>query len=402
MSLLPKKKLKNSESKSTASEFILSEDMMNNKDKIEAFGKVMGWKNDTALKAYARLLENKKGFFTHDLADQLQEPLANVRRALNALEQLELINKEKKKRKKALADFWTIKKRILYFGRSLPSSYFTKDIPVDFQSKVASENEISRYSDLFEFFTNHTQIHWLLTKDITWKIRRDGLMDYFERRKYLKLSNRAPFITYVTLFSSNDPYEVEITNEFDESLPYEPNVFTHKLKDLTIANATVSPEIIKSYYNNLRLGESYTINIQDKKRMYVCKLNKNKFSACFHYWLKLRRLDALKLSYEFSKFNGAVSCEILMDHKRKIGEINLTKSYSEIAEPFEWTVDVKKNKVVVKIEGNQLLSTGQELVLIFKLKPRYASDTKKWIELKDTKQCPCGNIPHLMSDSLAI
>ena len=48
----------------------------------------MNWKNDVALKAFARLLEVKEGFFTQDLADQLKEPLANVRRALNALEKL--------------------------------------------------------------------------------------------------------------------------------------------------------------------------------------------------------------------------------------------------------------------------------------------------------------------------
>ncbi len=398
---MPKKKNINSENKPSANQFSLSEDIVDI-GKVEAFGKVMNWKNDVALKAYARLLEAKEGAFTHDLADQLQEPIANVRRALNALEKLDLVSKEKKKRKKARADFWTVKKRISHFVRALPASYFTKGIPVDFQSEATSENLESRYANLFEFFTTHTKIHWLLTKNITWKIRRDGLMDYFEQRKYLKMSNRAPFITYVTLFSSNDPYQVEITNEFNESLPFEPNVFTHKLKDLTIANATISPEIVKSYYSNLSIGDSYIINIHDKKRLYVCKAKKNVFSACFHYWLKLRRLDSLQLKYEFSKFNGAVSCEIIMDQKRKIDKIDLTWSNSEMVEPFEWTVDAKKNKVIVQIEGKQLLSNGQEVLLLFKLKPPFPSDTKKWIELKDTKVCPCGNIPPLMINSLAI
>ena len=401
MSLLPKKKLIKSEKKPSTNQFSLSEDTMDI-EKVEAFGKVMNWKNDVALKAFARLLEVKEGFFTQDLADQLKEPLANVRRALNALEKLDLVSKEKKKRKKARADFWTVKKRVLHFGRTIPATYFTKGIPVDFQSEAASENLESRYTNLFEFFTTYTKIYWTLAKTITWKIRRDGVMDYLEQRKYLKLSNRSPFIAYVTLFSSKDPYQVEITNEFGESLPFEPNVFTHQLKDLTIANATISPEITKSYYNNLSIGDFYTINIQDKKRLYVCKVKKNEFAACFHYWLKLRRLDRLQLKYEFSKFNGAVSCEILMDQKRKIGKIDLTWSNSETSEPFEWIVDVKENKVVVQIEGKQLLSSGQEVLLLFKLRPPFPSDTKNWIKIKDAKLCPCETIPPLMVNSLAI
>jgi hypothetical protein len=110
----------------------------------------------------------------------------------------------------------------------------------------------------------------------------------------------------------------------------------------------------------------------------------------------------LQLKYEFSKFNGVLSCEIIMDQKRKIGKIDLTWSNSDRAEPFEWTVDVKENTVVVQIEGKQLLSSGQEVLLLFKLKPPFPNDTKKWIALKEAKVCPCGNIPPLMIDSLAI
>jgi hypothetical protein len=398
---LPKKLQTKSEERPSMNQFSLLGDLVDI-EKRNAFGKVMNWKNDVALKAFARLLETKEGAFTHDLADQLQEPIANVRRALNALEQLNLVSKQKKKRKKARADFWTVSKRVSYFGRTIPSSYFTKGIPADFQSEVPSENWETRYGDLAKLFTASTEINWILTKEITWKIHRNGLMEYFEQRKYLKLSNRFPFVAYNTLFSLKDLYYAVITNEFNQDIPFEQNIFTHSLKDLTIFSAALSPEIVKRDYNAIRLGDHYTVNIRDKKRLYVCKLNKNEFSACFHYWLKLSQLDKLQLNYEFSKFIGVESCEIFLNKKQRIGEINLTNSNNGVAKPFKWTIDVKKNRVAIQIEGSQLLASGQELLLLFKLKPPHPSDTKNWIELKDTEICPCGTIPPLVLNSLTI
>ena len=78
----------------------------------------------------------------------------------------------------------------------------------------------------------------------------------------------------------------------------------------------------------------------------------------------------------------------------------MSKSKNGAAEPFKWKIDVSKNGIIVQIEGNQLLASGQELLLLFKLKPPHPSDTKNWIELKDTDLCPCGTIPPLMLNSL--
>ena len=166
MNLLPKKEPIKSENRSITNQFFVSGDLVDSGN-INAFGKVMNWKNDVAIKAFALLLEIKEGAFTQDLADQLQEPIANVRRALNALEQLDLLRKQKKKRKKARADFWTVTKRVSYFGREIPPSYFIKGIPADFQSEVSSENWETRYDDLAKLFTASTEINWILTKEIT-------------------------------------------------------------------------------------------------------------------------------------------------------------------------------------------------------------------------------------------
>ncbi len=357
------------------------------KNVIGAWRRVIGGKKGLALNLYKELLHSKKGEFTEELSEKLNEPIHNIRRALNDLKNIGLIEKIKRKRYRVISDFWRIKEKIDGLLRLLP---LDEDKP---SLEGKKEFWFKKYEELSSFFTNYTGYTWILKKSVDWKIQKDGLMDYNEKRNYLKLSNITPPINYITLFSKSDKYNLQILDQNRQPFEIQPEIYEHQNKKLNIVNALVPHDTFKNIFQKLHIGESYIIEIADQKRLYSCPKTKKTYMACFFYQINLENIDTLELNYQIHKNIHPISCGIWYDNHKEL-EINLSFEKTEQQKNIHFEVKNEKNYVNFNWKGNYLLNKAQVLKLLFEFEPEFESDLKSWIKMYSAVDCPfCHKIP---------
>jgi len=85
--------------------------------------------NDVAMRAYAVLLEQNKSISARDIAMLIDEPLTVVRRALEDLHILNIIDRERTVKGPITFDYWRVMKPVLGLLRLIPSEYFKEGYP---------------------------------------------------------------------------------------------------------------------------------------------------------------------------------------------------------------------------------------------------------------------------------
>ncbi len=85
--------------------------------------------NDVAMRAYAVLLEQNKSTSARDIAMLVDEPLTVVRRALEDLHILKIIDRERSVKGPITFDYWRVVNPVLGFLRLIPSEYFKEGYP---------------------------------------------------------------------------------------------------------------------------------------------------------------------------------------------------------------------------------------------------------------------------------
>ncbi|MFX1452659.1 MAG: hypothetical protein ACFFCM_17610 [Promethearchaeota archaeon] len=356
-------------------------------DIIGAWRRVVGGRKSIALNLYKELLSSKKGEFTEKLSEKLNEPIHNIRRSLNDLKAIGLVEKKKRKRNRVLSDFWRIKEKV---------DGLLRLIPIEEKSSSSAEEEVNwflEYKKLAKIFTEYTGYAWILNKKIQWKIEKDGVMDYKENRKYLKLSNVTPSFNYITLYAKEDPYNLEITDQNNNDLKEEEQTYGHPNEKLEIVNAVFSKDIIRNNFIKMNIGESYNITIADRKRLYACPKTKNIHMACFLYQISIENIDTLELFYQIHKNIHPMSCGIWYDNHKEF-EINLSSETSQNLENITWNIKENKNYVDFYWKGEFLMKKVRILKFLFELEPQYESDHKQWIKMYEAIDCPfCHKIP---------
>lgn len=91
--------------------------------------------NDVAMRAYAVLLEQNKTLSARDIAMLVDEPLTVVRRALEDLHILNIIDRERIVKGPITFDYWRAVKRVLGLLRLMPSEYFKEGYPSNLLNK---------------------------------------------------------------------------------------------------------------------------------------------------------------------------------------------------------------------------------------------------------------------------
>jgi len=81
------------------------------------------------MRAYAVLLEQNKTLSARDIAMLVDEPLTVVRRALEDLHILNIIDRERTVKGPITFDHWRVVKRVLGLLRLMPSEYFKDGYP---------------------------------------------------------------------------------------------------------------------------------------------------------------------------------------------------------------------------------------------------------------------------------
>ncbi|NVM01606.1 MAG: hypothetical protein HWN67_04690 [Candidatus Helarchaeota archaeon] len=359
-----------------------------NKNVIGAWRRVIGGKKGLALNLYKELLHSKRGEFTEELSEKLNEPIHNIRRALNDLKIIGLIEKlPRKKQHRVISDFWRIEKRVDGLLRLIP---LDEDKP---SLEGKEEFWFKKYEALSSLFTKYTGYTWILKKHIDWKIQKDGLMDYNEKRNYLKLSNITPPINYITLFSKSDNYNLQILDQNRKSLEISTEIYEHQNKKLNIVNALIPHDNFKNIFQKLHVGESYFIEITDQKRLYACPKTKKTYMACFLYQINLENIDTLEINYQIHKNIHPISCGIWYDNHKEL-EVNLRSEKSGQQENINFKVSNEKNYVNFNWKGSYLLNKAHVLKLLFEFEPEFESDLKSWIKMYSAVDCPfCHKIP---------
>ncbi len=91
--------------------------------------------NDVAMRAYAVLLEQNKTLSARDIAMLVDEPLTVVRRALEDLHILNIIDRERIVKGPITFDYWRAVKRVLGLLRLMPPEYFKEGYPSNLLNK---------------------------------------------------------------------------------------------------------------------------------------------------------------------------------------------------------------------------------------------------------------------------
>ena len=332
------------------------------------------------LEVYVYLLQHNGGFID-EVARALKKAKHNVRRSLRDLEILGLVKRERHKRGRIWADYWLPKKMIRGLLRCVPG----------FKSFEKSQAVMPQ---LVELFSKYTGIPWLVEKEITWIVHRDGMMDYEERRSYIKLSDIPPNVIYTTIYSTYDGYAIEVLNEREEKIEANCDIFQHRLELFNIVVVEVPSEYVETEYVKSGYGERMTLIFRDSKRLYACKMpTEDAFLACFPYALKSDYVHKLKVSYLFERDINPVNCEVWID-RGKVVDIEMIEDNSGKVHVFSWSIKKEGHDTKFTLEGNYLLKEGYVLKLLFKLEPRYKSDYERWIKYRYARNCPhCGSIP---------
>lgn len=349
--------------------------------------RVLGGKKDVAFKIYIILLKSKKGEFTDDISQELGEPIHNIRRSLNDLEKIGLIEKLKRKKNRVFSDFWRIKQRVEGLLRIIPNKELTKG------SKGEEKFWFEKYEEIAKLLVNYTGYLWLLKKNVSWAIEKNGIMNYSEERKYLKLSETTPPFNYITLFSKKDDYNLQILDQNNNPFEVTTEIYEHSNKKLNIVNALVPHDTIRNEFQKINIGEHYIVKIKDKKRLYACPKSGRAYKACFLYQINLDNTDSLELNYKIHENICPINCEIFFDNHKEF-EINLTTSNSQQQEIIEWEVKNSKNYLNFYWKGKFLLKKAHSLKFLFEFEPKFESDPKEWIKMYEAVDCPfCQKIP---------
>jgi len=358
-----------------------------NKAFIGAWRRVTGGKKDLALKIFNLLMISRKGEFTEELSKKLDEPIHNIRRSLNDLSIIGLIEKIKRKRNRVLSDFWRVKEKINGLLRLFPvaganSGFFGNE-----------EFWFNKYKEISKLFAKYTGYSWITKKNIGWKIEKNGLMKYNEERVYLKLSDVTPPVNYITLFAKSDKYDLRISGQNGKEFDITTEIYEHPNKKLNIVNALIPQDTFRNEFTKLQTGEVYNIKITDKKRLYACPKTKSTYMACFLYRINLENIDSLEIYYDIHENVSPMSCGIWFDNHKEL-EINLQTETSQKQENIKWKVQNKKNYLKLYWKGKFLLNKAQILKFLFEFEPKFESDSKQWIKLYQAVDCPfCQKIP---------
>ena len=356
-------------------------------DALGVWRRIIGGKKNLSFILYNLLLKSKKGEFTEDLSGKTKEPIHNVRRALTDLTKIGLIVRTKRKRNRVLSDFWRIKIKVDGMLR-LFSAETTKS------SEMGNEEFWhEKYKEISKLFTNYTGYNWINSKEISWKIEKNGIMNYKELRKYLKLTDTSPPINYITLFAKNEEYILEMKGSDGNLFEIAKETYEHPNKKLNIVNAIIPQDIVKNQFRKLDIGETFFLEIQDNKRLYTCPKSQNIFMACFIYQINLENINTLRLTYKFHHNTSPTSCGIWFDNHKEF-EINLSLENTETQKNINWETKFTKSYIEFSWKGQYLLNKAQIIKFLFQLEPKYESDQKEWIKLYKAVDCPfCYKIP---------
>ncbi len=354
---------------------------------ISAWRRVTGSKKNIALRLYEILLKSRKGEFTEELSQNINEPIHNVRRSLNDLKELGLIEKKKRKRNRVISDFWSIKEKVEGLLRIISTA--------EIETGIRGEEEFwfDKYKELSKHFMKYTGFAWMTRKNIHWQIEKDGLMSYDENREYLKLSDITPPFNYITLFAKSDEYDLKILDSNQRPFEISTEIYEHQNKKLNIVNALLPQDTYKSDFQKLSVGEPYKILISDKKRLYACPKSNQIYMACFPYQINLENIDTLELQYKIHENINPISCGIWFDNHKEF-EVNLIDGNSMERDNMKMDVKKIKNYLEFNWQGKFLLNKAQVLKFLFEFEPKFESDRKQWIKLYEAIDCPfCHKIP---------
>ncbi|MHA1268932.1 MAG: hypothetical protein ACTSPY_04025 [Candidatus Helarchaeota archaeon] len=352
--------------------------------------KVLFSKDNYVLKIYKLFIEHNKGFFTEEIANRLNLEIYTVRRALKLLYKVGLIKEYKKKYKKTIADYWEAEEIIQGFFLYFPTTKLNTVI----MNKSKLNNDLSlikNFKTIAEITSKIINLPWIMNKEINWKIFKDGIIKYHEKRKYIKLSDQIPSIVYKTLISANEDYLLETTDAYNKVLNTEINIFNHQMGKFKIVNAQINIKTLKKIFNDLEIGYSFKINFKDTKRLYACPSNKGKFMACFPFYIQNEKINNLKINFEISKRINLETLEIWFDHEKNT-EINFQNFQNHLSKDL--IIKNMKDFLKININNNFLYNKVNIIKILFKLEPKYRSDYKKWIITNKAESCPfCNYIP---------
>ncbi len=320
-----------------------------------------GPRSDLAWRIYTALTDSP-GLTVDELAEELGVNHLRVRRALWSLERLGLAGR----RIEGRVERWYASRRVYGVVRLNPYAV------------LPSPGELASVDELAGLLRRLAGLEHFVARRVEWFLRRDGILTYRETRRILRLSERPLPLGYATIVAPRDPYRVVVRINGKDAEHEEHRVpLPGGLEAVYVYPGRGVQEKVEA---STPIGGSVYLEVEDSKRIVVCRGRGGVYVACFPNPMAHRGIYTLSYRFRVAEQLRLVAAEVVVDGRRLT---RLEAPGSGESMGYRWMLETRGFGLEC-----EAVKAGWINVLL-ELEPRYRSDAESWIVVGGEGCDPC-------------